>query len=680
MKFTQSLFLTFLFLTIFLKSCNSEFKHQNSLTITPKDSINLWINNSRTKTLKNSKKKILLNKSLEKLKFYKNTDYKAKKLSEIAYRFYEINDTLNFKKINDEALELALKVKDTFTIADVNWSNAEFYYNKTNYPKAYYYYNNALQHFNSINKEYECGRMLLKMSTIKGFYRDYTGSEIFLFKAIKIFRELKDERLKNKLQAFCYHNLGLIQVDIKQFDKSIFYYNKSSEFRVKFDKNNKYLPNLLNGLGFAYYSKKKHKKAIEYFDRGLKLFNGEIVFDKDFPYLLSNKAMAKLAILDTFNIKANLYISLKIRDSINHKEGIVDSKVKLSKYFSHFKDTLQSIKYAKEANLMSKKINNGIQYLKSLKILSELDIKNSKKHLNRYIQFNDSLISVERKTQNKFTRIEFETDEIKEESERLSRQQIWILTSSVSLVLILSLIYFLRVQKAKNEKLILETEQQKANEQVYVLTLKQQAILEEEKVQERNRISQELHDGVLGRLFGTRVGLGFLDISDDETTQEQHQTFLNELQDIEKEIRDVSHKLNNDFDSSEVNFKSIINQLLKEKSVIGNFKYNLDIDKNITWKNVNEIIKVNVYRIIQESLQNIIKHANATNVTLKFIEENNQLKIAIEDDGVGFNTSKSKKGIGLKNIKSRIKKINGTLGIFSEKNKGTTLQINILLT
>ena len=341
---------------------------------------------------------------------------------------------------------------------------------------------------------------------------------------------------------------------------------------------------------------------------------------------------------------------------------------------------MQSIKYAKEANLMSKKINNGIQYLKSLKILSELDIKNSKKHLNRYIQFNDSLISVERKTQNKFTRIEFETDEIKEESERLSRQQIWILTSSVSLVLILSLIYFLRVQKAKNEKLILETEQQKANEQVYVLTLKQQAILEEEKVQERNRISQELHDGVLGRLFGTRVGLGFLDISDDETTQEQHQTFLNELQDIEKEIRDVSHKLNNDFDSSEVNFKSIINQLLKEKSVIGNFKYNLDIDKNITWKNVNEIIKVNVYRIIQESLQNIIKHANATNVTLKFIEENNQLKIAIEDDGVGFNTSKSKKGIGLKNIKSRIKKINGTLGIFSEKNKGTTLQINILLT
>ena len=116
--------------------------------------------------------------------------------------------------------------------------------------------------------------------------------------------------------------------------------------------------------------------------------------------------------------------------------------------------------------------------------------------------------------------------------------------------MILSLVYFLKVQRSKNEKLLLEAEQQKANEQVYLLTLKQQATLEEEKVQERNRISQELHDGILGRLFGTRMGLGFLDLQGDEKLQQQHQDFLNELQDIEKEIRDVSHKLNENFNSS----------------------------------------------------------------------------------------------------------------------------------
>lgn len=669
MKLLKYLFI--IFILLFIISCNNE-KQKTTNNNSQLDSIAYYLTSSENTKLKVSERKIFLQKALSITSKFNNDTLKSRQLSLIAYNFFELQDSIFFFKLNKKAQKISLKLKDTFGIADTHWSYGDYYLHNENYIKAYNHFNKAYTFFKKTNRTQESAMILRQMAIIKSRYRDYSGSETLLIKALKDFKKIKQYRLL----YHSYNSLAILQSDIKNYDLSFSYYKKSLEYLSKAEIKKDYKAQSFNNIGLTYLKKEEYQKAITFFNKAKKeSTNPERLF-RSFVHT----SYAKLMLNDTIGLEKDFFKALKVADSMNIKIYIIKCKKYISEFYGYQKDTTKAYQFAKSANSLAKKTRNNAYYLETLQSLSKYDKKNASKYLEKYIKYNDSLVDIERKTQNKFTRIEFETDEIKEESERLSQQQVWILTSSISLVLILSLIYFLRVQKAKNEKLILEAEQQKANEQVYVLTLKQQAILEEEKVQERNRISQELHDGVLGRLFGTRVGLGFLDISDDETTQEQHQTFLNELQDIEKEIRDVSHKLNNDFDSSEVNFKSIINQLLKEKSVIGNFKYNLDIDKNITWKNVNEIIKVNVYRIIQESLQNIIKHANATNVTLKFIEENNQLKIAIEDDGVGFNTSKSKKGIGLKNIKSRIKKINGTLGIFSEKNKGTTLQINILLT
>lgn len=397
----------------------------------------------------------------------------------------------------------------------------------------------------------------------------------------------------------------------------------------------------------------------------------------DLARIIDNRAYSRLMLGDTLNVKRDLSKALKIRDSINDKAEIVYNKIHLSDYYKYIKDTLNAIKYAKEAYLLAHKIKNGRDYLRSLEQLADLDTQHSKKYLRRYIQYNDSLIALERKAQNKFTRIDFETDEYIEETKRLSQQKIWITVTGIGSVLILSLLYFLRIQKSKTEKLLLETEQQKANEQVYLLTIQQQTILEEEKVKERNRISEELHDGVLGKLFGTRVGLGFLEINTDEKVKEQHQSFLEELQEIEKEIRDVSHQLNTSFESAEVNFTTIVEQLLKDKSSLGGFDYNFNVAKDVSWKMVNEIIKVNIYRIVQEVLQNIIKHANAQNVVVNFSKKNETLLLLINDDGNGFKISKHSKGIGLKNIASRVKKLKGDVLFSSEKNEGTSIRINI---
>ena len=122
-------------------------------------------------------------------------------------------------KINDKALKIATKVKDSFVIADTNWSLAEYYYKKNLYIKSYDHFNKAFIYFNGINKKLEAARMLKEMSRIKGLYRDYTGSEVLLFEAIKRFKEIKNY----KWLYYSYQSLGLIQNDINEFDKAIFF-------------------------------------------------------------------------------------------------------------------------------------------------------------------------------------------------------------------------------------------------------------------------------------------------------------------------------------------------------------------------------------------------------------------------------------------------------------------------
>ena len=149
------------------------------------------------------------------------------------------------------------------------------------------------------------------------------------------------------------------------------------------------------------------------------------------------------------------------------------------------------------------------------------------------------------------------------------------------------------------------------------------------------------------------------------------------MQHIEREIRDVSHKLNINFNSSEIDFSSILRQLLENKSRLGNFTYHLDIDETIGWSEIDELIKVNLYRILQEALQNVVKYARAQKVSLSFSIKRNRLTVNLNDDGKGFNSKKQNKGIGIKNMKSRIEKLKGVSCIQSEINKGTTIHFTI---
>ena len=96
-------------------------------------------------------------------------------------------------------------------------------------------------------------------------------------------------------------------------------------------------------------------------------------------------------------------------------------------------------------------------------------------------------------------------------------------------------------------------------------------------------------------------------------------------------------------------------------------------------ESIPENVQHDIYRMVQELLNNIVKHANAANVEIALSKQQNYLYLLIEDNGKGFDLKINKKGIGLRNIESRVNMLKGELTIDSKAGRGTAFNITIPL-
>ena len=217
--------------------------------------------------------------------------------------------------------------------------------------------------------------------------------------------------------------------------------------------------------------------------------------------------------------------------------------------------------------------------------------------------------------------------------------------------------------------------QQQANEEIYSLMLNQQGKLEEGKQLEKQRISEELHDSVLGRLFGIRLSLAGLNHKEGEKVIETRKKFIDELKGLGQEIRQISHDLNASTFALDKLYEEVVEELIQTQCERFELKYDFKSDPEIRWDTIPDNHKVHLYRIIQESLQNINKHAKANTVTVHFEREQENHVLLIKDDGVGIEKRKTKRGIGFKNMQSRVARINGKIHIDGRPGQGTELAI-----
>lgn len=597
----------------------------------------------------------------------------------LSYLYLMLGKYEPFRKVNLQNLKLSTKLKDTLVMAIAN-SNLAYYYDyKKQNDSAYYYYTKSLKKYEELKNLFSQATILQNISMIQLTEKDYVGSEESAIQALKHTQKLFQTENTLDAQWVLYNRLGIISLDLKQYNKALEYHEKAIKISDKMDNGFYYKLTSIHNKASVYRKQKDFQKALELYQSILKekeLFEIDPTF---YPLILDNIAFTKFEANETDydEIEQMLKKALKISDSLAERVIKLGVIVDLSKFYNGIGRKDSALAYAQQTYKLAKEISDNDILLESMLILSELKPgEEGKKYLNEHIKLSESLLFNERAARNKFARIAFETDEIERENERISKERLWLIGLSMFLILTSVLIFIVITQRNKNKELQFKQSQQEANEEIYNLMLSQQDKVDEARANEKKRISQELHDGILGRLFGTRLSLDSLNFSESKEAIQKRLNYISDLKTIEEDIRKISHDLNTDFITGS-GFIDILTELIEKQSQAFQLKYEFNHEDDINWEDVSNKTKINLYRIIQESLQNIYKHAKAYSVKISIKSKNDVICLTISDDGKGFDIHKSKKGIGLKNIKSRVDELDGKVNFDSEINEGTTITINI---
>ncbi|RNC89873.1 MAG: hypothetical protein ED555_10495 [Allomuricauda sp.] len=670
------------FVSLFLVSASCEKKADENITdATQKDSVTIWVDRVKdNKHLPLEHNRAILEKALHYTNEILPDSLKTKKYSQISLAYKRIGDTLNFKKFNQELIQLALANEDYQSLGEAYWDLGVFY--KLSVPdSSFYFYNEAYESFLKADLSQDAqdypGRMQYAISLLKDNNKDYVGAGQNAVNAINYYRSNNiDESLFN-----AYTRLANIEAALDNFTKALEYHKIATSYLEKSQPNKQFNYDIFNRTNIAY----AHSESGNY-SVAKEILIGVLETDslRQKDSQIYAKTLASLAKNKLKNGDQNLdsiinliTVSNKILDNI----GDIFSQARNREFMAWAliakSDTLGAIKQAVSGKEIAQATNNNDRLLSTLQLLTQIDKENSAEHAKAYHELSESLQNQERNIRDKFARIQMETDEVIKENEALARQkQLW-LYAAVAILLFALAIYIIVAQRAKNQKLRFEQEQQESDQKIYNLMLSQQAKFQEGKQMEQKRVSEELHDGILGQMLGIRLILSGLNERNDESAIVQRAELIEKLQELEEEIRTISHELNEASYQKMHNFILAIDDLVTTTGASAQLQSSFSHDEKMDWDALDGETKINIYRVIQECLQNCIKHAHCEKVEVDFKSNGKSLLLTVSDNGRGFDNSKGKKGIGMKNIMSRVTKMSGVFKVDSALGKGTTIMMTL---
>ena len=594
--------------------------------------------------LTNQKKTKFLDSLKTDIQFIKDDSLKIKLLFEISAEYYYLNDTKNSFITSKQIFNLSQKIGDSVSIGRSLYYMGDCFENFQK-DSAYYYYRESEKVFRLLKDDEKIAKALFNKAHLLFTSGNYIESEVEVIKALQKIKKTKNyellyacyylqscnhTELEEFEEALRYLNLALINLEKIQainpnyleyksrvivgicniydkkleFDKSIALLNTllTNDLKIK---NPVLYSTVLSNLGYSYMKSGNLKQAKLYFDESLTLLPKNI-FDKNYLFKVIN--------LGEFNLLA--------------------------------KDTLNSVAYFKKALPLSKEMKSNKELLKTLNFLSISDKKYAAFYKNEYVKVSDSIIRIQRLNRDKFARIEYETSKVEDENKILSHNNLLlILGLAFSIVVFLTAI-IVRTQIARKKELLLIKQKEIANDELLSLIKEFQFGLVQAKEEEQSRISKELHDGIVNQIYAIRMVLDTLNDEDDEFTKERRVVYIKELHKVESEIRSISHQLYTDFSIYDSNYLFLIHSLIKSNNDLKGTVFTVSISDTIDWNNYSSIVKINLYRILQELFLNVNKYAQASVCNLVIEETTDFLLAIVEDDGIGFDKNQITEGIG----------------------------------
>lgn len=623
---------------------------------------------------------------LGKKKGYKNGIADA--LSNIGKNYFSQGKNDEAMKSLKQALKIFKEIDQKKGIADCYNNMGNVYMTRSDYEKAYKLYSDALEIRKKIEDWQGMADSYNNMGIIKYYQGEYPEALENYLKALKHLKKIGNE----KGVARSYSNIGGIHYQQGNYEDALDNFENAKRMQQKID-DHIGVGRSLNNIASIYLTLGRHDEALDNFIEALKIKKavndvGSIgrtyINIGSIYYLLAMKLESATAEQDSlFALSVNSYLdALKALELINDRQGLATTYSNLgSIYISMRKDHLAKENLQKGLAI-AQEIGSRNDIKAAYQGLSSADSavgnwKAAYENYRLFITYRDSLLNEEntQKTVEAKMNFEFEQKEMKAQAAQDKKDALhqaamekqvalgWSLGGGGLLAILLLLVGFNRYRlKQKNEL------QRKLNKQQKEQAI---AVIESQEL-ERKRIAEDLHDG-LGHLLST-VKLNLQALPNEQ--REHYYNILQLLDQATGEIYNISFNLMPQTLEEEGLVPALVEMTEKiKKSGLVDISLQVhEFDESLLQKQM----KFNIYRILQEAVNNILKHAQANEINIQIINQPEGLTIMVEDNGRGFNTKKlTVSGRGLKNIMSRSEWLNAILSIDSTPGHGTTVTIEL---
>ena len=648
-------------------SCTRNNKNINS---------SIFVSKSYT-DLEPESKKVFLDSLKLKTNFIVNDTASRSFLLNLSSEFYFLNCYKQSLELSINSLRLSIQAKDTSGIAKSYYYMGDSY-ESTHNDSAYYYYQKAEKLYRLLNNNEMVARMLFNKSYLLFFEGNYVESEILVSNALYLLKKYKSD----KLNFDCYNLIGTNFEKLEEYKESLKYYllareslNDLMKYGNDFDQKNNYKISLAVNIANVYEKQFQYKKAVNELESILTP-NLKKQWPNHYATVIGNLGYVKTKLGNLKEGDALMKEALVLSRNSGVESSIVYKLHNLGKYYSDTKDTLQAIRYLKESLLLAEKLKSTDDVKVNLQLLSKIDKTNTSFYDKRYITVSDSLTNVQRKNRNKYARIEYETSIVEDANKELSSRNLYLIFGVVVLVGALGIRYVVGQRK----EIAYRKQLQKAELEFFELMQYSQIALNEAKKEEQNRISRELHDNVMNRLYGTRLQLGMLNSIANIEAEEKRLEHINSLQSIEHDIRAISHDLNTDVVLSHFDFAVLLSQCIQQASSTTTTSLHFESSPEIDWESISGLVKITIYRIVQEALSNVVKYAAASECKVTITQPDvSSLLLIISDKGNGFDLAQISTGIGLKNMRERARLVKADFRIESVVGQGTTIECRFVV-
>lgn len=666
-----------LLILIIFFGCNTKTKDKK--TSATNDSIQKYLDLAGNDTLDFEKRIKYNDKAVSFMDLEKNDSLTREYLNLVVCNYLSTNNLSKYQKYSNLYYEISIESNDNLNLARYYKYKGINFRQRQALDSAFFYYLKSEKFYLRTNDIHSLGNINLKKANVQLLLDDYLGAE---FSAKKSYNYLKKGKSHYEI-VICLITLGNSYHNMKQYERAITTLYEAlaiiKKNKILNRQNNFSASTCFNNIGNAYREQKKYKKAIYYFETALKEKDIKKRDPELYGYLLNNLGYCYLKTNYQTELPNLFKESKKTFDSLGIKNESAVSDIYLSEFYIKQKDTISAYMHSERALQLAKEANAPYYYLTALSNAGSINPKKAPKYIKEYHRVNDSLLFNERNARNQYYKIQLETDEIALQKDNAVKQKSIVIAIALTLLLITILIFIIARQRLNQKELRLKQTEQKANEEIYQLMLTQKSKEEEARRKEQKRIGLELHDGIMNKLVSTRLNLSILSISRDEATVKKCLNYIKDIQNIEKEIRNVAHDLNQEILFDSTSFSKLLQGFINDHNKTSLTIFKMEVDPTVDWNTISNSKKMNLYRIIQEASHNIDKHAKAKNTTIKIIIEGPNVCLSITDDGIGFNPSGTVNGIGLKNMKYRIKLLRGKFKIHSKPNSGTSINITIPL-